>query len=151
MARRRRKQKLPPFVPIFRDMLKSPAWEALGNAARVAYVHIKAKCVSPNPGNLSLSYNEMERIMERRTFSGALKELEEFGFIEKTQTGGLYRRRNFFRLIEEWRKKNVTEILSAKEKLTRAKTALRNRNNSSGKNDTVKSGKDDTVGQESSN
>lgn len=146
MRWKKKKNKLPPFVPIFREMLKSPAWESLGNASRVAYIHIKAKVVSPTPGDVSLSYNEMERIMERRTYSWALKELEELGFIEKSQRGGLYRRRNFFRLIEEWREKTVADIYVAKEKLKKAKESLKERKSSSVKNATVERGRSDTVG-----
>lgn len=127
MAWKRKKNKFPPFVPIFREMLKSPAWEKIGNPSRVAYIHLKDKCVSRDPGEITLSYHEMERIMERRTFARALHELENFGFIDRIQRGGLFRRRNYFRLIEEWRK-----IQS-----------------SSGKNATVTSGKSDTVGKES--
>lgn len=101
---KKKKNKLPPFVWIPKDMLTSPAWEALGHASRVAYIHLKAKCYSRDPGNIALSYQEMERIMQRRTYSRAIRSLEENGFIDRTQRGGLYRRRNFFRLSEDWRK-----------------------------------------------
>lgn len=101
--RKGKKPNLPPFVPILRAMLKSTAWQNLTNASRVAYLHIKAKCVSFNPGELTLSFAEMEKIMDRHTFSAALKQLEATGFIIKTQSGGLYRRRNYFRLSDEWK------------------------------------------------
>ena len=123
MAWKKKKDKLPLFVPIFKEMLKSAAWEAIGLGAKVAYIHIKGKCFSNSPGEVSLSYKEMERIMERRTFSRALKELEQYGFITRTQRGGLYRRRNYFRLNEKWRDVRL----------------------SSGKSDTVVSGNNDTV------
>jgi DNA-binding HxlR family transcriptional regulator len=101
---RRKKNKLPsPFVPIFKDMLKSQAWEKIGCPARVAYIHLKGKCCSQSVGELTLSFNEMERIMERRTFSNALKELEANGFIVRTQRGGLHRKRNYFKLDEKWK------------------------------------------------
>ncbi len=101
---RRVKNRLPPFVPVFREMLKSRAWEKLGCPARVAYVHLKAKCNGQGGEELTLSYKEMERFMHRHTFSGALRELEEYGFISRTQRGGLYRRRNYFKVIDEWKK-----------------------------------------------
>ena len=41
--------------------------------------------------------------MERRTFAKALRELEKFGFIKITQKGGLYRKRNYFMLSDDWR------------------------------------------------
>lgn len=100
---KKKQNRLPPFIPIFRDMLKSKAWENLTNASRVAYVHLKTKCVSSNPGNLTLSYAEMEKFMKRDTFSRAIKQLDAMGFIVKTQEGGLFRRRNFFSLSDEWK------------------------------------------------
>jgi hypothetical protein len=114
MARNRR-NKLPPFVAIYREMLRSPAWALISNSSRVAYLHIKEKCVSPEPGELTLSFKEMERIMRRKTFARALDELERFGFIKRTQRGGLYRKRNYFTLIDEWKKFQTQVRKSAPE------------------------------------
>lgn len=99
----RKKNRLPPFVAIFKDMLKSQAWEALTNSSRVAYLHLKSKCVTQNNDEITLSFKEMERIMNRHTFSRSIKQLEGHGFITKEQRGGLYRRRNFYRLSEQWK------------------------------------------------
>ena len=101
---RARKNKLSRFVALHWEIIDSLAWQKLTNASRVALIHLKRKVVKPNPGEISLSYHEMERIMNRHTFSKALKQLEAFGFIIKEQHGGLYRKRNFFRLSEEWRR-----------------------------------------------
>jgi DNA-binding transcriptional ArsR family regulator len=98
-----RKNKFPPFVAIFREMLKCEAWEALSNAARVAYIHLKAKSVNGRGDELTLSFKEMERVMDRHTFSKALSQLQTHGFITKEQRGGLYRKRNYFRLSEQWK------------------------------------------------
>jgi uncharacterized membrane protein len=103
MARLRKKNKFPPFVAIFKEMLRSEAWESLSHPAKVAYIHLKEKCVSRDPGEITLSFKEMERIMRRHTFSKAIKELEQRGFILKEQRGGLFRKRNFYRLTEQWR------------------------------------------------
>ena len=86
------------------EIIDSVAWQNLTNAFRVSLIHLKRKVVKPNSGEISLSYHEMEKIMNRHTFSKALKQLEAFGFITKEQYGGLYRKRNFFRLNEEWRR-----------------------------------------------
>jgi hypothetical protein len=51
----------------------------------------------------------MDEIMGRHQFSAALKQLEEFGFIERTQRGGLFNRKNLFRLSEDWRKVSSAE------------------------------------------
>ena len=101
---RKKKNKLSRFVAIPWEIIDSQAWQNLTNASRVALIHLKRKVVKPNPGELSLSYQEMEKIMNRHTFSKALKQLENFGFIEKKQYGGLYRRRNFFKLSDKWRR-----------------------------------------------
>ena len=101
--RRWKKNKLSRFVALPWEIIDSLAWQNLTNASRVALIHLKRKVVKPNPGEISLSYHEMEKIMNRHTFSKALKQLEEFGFITKEQHGGLYRKRNFFRLSEGWR------------------------------------------------
>jgi len=101
MARKKNRQ--PPFVMVYKDMLKSEAWEAISNPARVAYIHLKGKCITPNGGEITLSFGEMERFMSRHTFSSAIDQLEECGFIVKAQRGGLYRRRNFYRFTDGWR------------------------------------------------
>ena len=105
---RKKKNKLSHFLTIQWEIIDSKAWEALTNASRVAFVHLKRKVTSPNPGELSLSYKEMEKYMNRHTFAKALKELEKVGFISKEQHGGLFRKRNFFRLSEEWRRYSQT-------------------------------------------
>ena len=103
----RRKNKLPPFVAIPKEMLRTEAWESISNPARVAYLHLKDKCVSYNPGEITLSFKEMERIMDRHTFKKAVNQLEDHGFIKKEQRGGLYRKRNYYRLIDQWKDKGA--------------------------------------------
>ena len=112
----KKKNRLPPFVAIVKEMLRSDAWAELTNASRVAYVHLKDKCVSYEQSDITLSFREMERIMSRHTFSHAIDQLEEVGFIIKQQRGGLYRKRNYYRFIDEWRnykKKTVKKINSS--------------------------------------
>jgi hypothetical protein len=84
-------------------MLQSEAWEAISNPARVAYLHLKSKCYTPNNDEITLSFAEMEKIMDRHTFARALSQLETHGFITKDQRGGLYRKRNYFRISEQWK------------------------------------------------
>lgn len=91
------------FTPWPADVTKSKAWEQLTNAARVAYVHIRERWCFNRQEPVAVSYKSMERIMERKTYSNALKQLEEIGFIKKTQTGGIFRKRNYFQMSEKWR------------------------------------------------
>jgi hypothetical protein len=92
-----------PFVMVFRDMLSSEAWEELTNASRVAYIHLKSKCVSKEQNEVTLSFKEMERFMDPKTYARALTQLIECGFITRAQRGGLFRKRNFFAFTDEWR------------------------------------------------
>lgn len=103
MSPGKKKNRLPPFVAIFREMLQSEAWESISNPARVAYVHLKSKCITANSGEITLSFKEMERIMDRHTFSRSLNQLEAHGFILKDKRGGLFRKRNYYRFIDQWK------------------------------------------------
>lgn len=103
MSTGRKKNRLPPFVAIVKDMLKSEAWLLISNASRVAYIHLKSKCVTAKNDEITLSFKEMERVMDRHTFSRSLNQLEAHGFITKDKRGGLYRKRNYFRISEQWK------------------------------------------------
>jgi hypothetical protein len=98
-----KKIKSRPFVMVYKDMLNSEAWEELTSASRVAYLHLKSKCVSKDQDDVTLSFDEGERLMNRNTFSRSIKQLAKFGFIIKTQTGGLFRKRNHYQFSEGWR------------------------------------------------
>lgn len=103
MGRNNWKKKQPPFVMIVKYMLRSKAWQSLSNPARVAYVHLKAKYNGSNGKDLSLTYSEMEPYMSRRTFSRAIKQLINCGFIELVQHGGLMRSPNIYALADDWK------------------------------------------------
>lgn len=86
-----KRRRSPSFVGIERSVLKSAAWRELGNAARVLYLHLKAKYDGKNNGDIKLYYSEMKGVMATATLSKAFKELEQRGWIEKTKYGGRYR------------------------------------------------------------
>lgn len=121
------------FVPVFIDMMKSEAWQFITNASRVAYLHLKAKKVTHEQAEVTLSFKEMEPFMNRNTYSRSIDELAVVGFITKVQTGGLFRRRNHYQFTEAWR-------TFKKEKVTM-------KINSSIETDTVSSIETDTVGK----
>jgi len=100
------------FLPFPVEVLGSKTWAKLTNAARTAYLHIRERWWFDRQKPVSVTYDAMERFMGRRTFSAALKQLETNGFIEKSQTGGLFRRRNYFDMSEGWRRidREETEI-----------------------------------------
>ena len=80
------------------------AWERLTNAARVAYVMLKAECNHAGQNEVKLPYSDIRKIMKTDTFARSIRQLEGLGFIEITQHGGLYRRTNTYKFIEDWRK-----------------------------------------------
>ena len=96
------------FSPWPMDVTRSKAWEQLTNPARVAYLHIRERWWFNRQQPVSVSYKSMERYMEGETFSKAIKQLEATRFIIETQTGGLFRRRNYYDMSEEWRKLDRT-------------------------------------------
>jgi len=103
MASRRKKLEYK-FVPIPLDVLESPAWRKLTNAARVAYIHIRAKVTfGRGRAAVSVTYGEMEKFMTRKTYAHAIKQLEKYGFFIKSQTGGIFRKRNYYKMEEGWR------------------------------------------------
>ena len=103
LGNEKEKNKLPPFVAILKEMLQSEAWESISNPARVSYIHLKSKCISASNDEITLSFKEMEKFMDRHTFSRSLSQLEERGFITKDKRGGLFRKRNYYRFKEEWK------------------------------------------------
>ncbi len=102
----KKKNRMSRFVAIPWDIIDSKAWMDLTNAARVAYIHMKRQVRSWNSPPVPLSYRKMEPIMNRHTFASSLKQLEKVGFIKKQQQGGLYRKRNFFRFVDDWKQYN---------------------------------------------
>lgn len=101
----RKRNKLPPFVYITREMLKSKAFKKLTNASRVTYLLFQAQIKSSGQTEIILTYTQTEEFMNNHTFSRSVKQLLKFGFIKKKQEGGLYRRTNIYSFSEDWRNK----------------------------------------------
>ena len=55
----------------------------------IAYIYLRSKFNTRTLGEVTLTYSEMKDIMCSATYWRALTELEEKGFIEKVQPGGL--------------------------------------------------------------
>jgi len=100
----KRSKRLPPFVALPREMLKSPAWRSgLRSSAKILYIHIKHKYVGYNNGEICLHYNELRDFMAPGTISRAFKELEEKGWIDREdQVGGKYRFTVFYKLTGKY-------------------------------------------------
>ncbi len=86
----RKKNRLPPFVAIRKDLLNDKEWRKLSSSAKVLYVYLRGKFNYKTLSEVSLSYSEMKDMMSSQTMSNALKELTQAKFIEKTKHGGLW-------------------------------------------------------------
>ena len=102
MGKKKRQNKLPPFVAIFKAMIKSDAYKSLSNASRVAYLLLKNQIKHKDQREVIFPYSHAEEYMTRRAFCNAINQLSEKGFIEITQKGGLYRRTNVYRFVNGW-------------------------------------------------
>ena len=88
-----------------RKMLRCKEWKDLGPAAKIAYLHLKAKYNGQNNGKIRLYYSELKGnkgISSPATIANALKELVSKGWIIKTKLGGLYRHNNEFKLTGKY-------------------------------------------------
>jgi hypothetical protein len=94
MSRRKDKGRLPPFVPLDQEMLRSRAWRATSYGARWLYVHLKRRWSfkQKNNGHIFLSQRDAQEEMgcnHRDTISRWFRELQHYGFIVMTNAGGL--------------------------------------------------------------
>lgn len=86
----KRKNKLPPFIPVHKETLRTPAWKALTMGARMLYVHLRGRHfigLSNNNGRIFLSERDaLEELgaTNRESIRRWFRELEHFGFIIKT-------------------------------------------------------------------
>ena len=96
-------KKLPPFVPILKDMIKSPAYMQLTNASRTAYLLLKAQCTHFDQAEVKFPFSHVLPYMNKNTFSRSIAQLAELGFIEKSFVGGMFRRTNIYKFIEGWK------------------------------------------------
>src|SRR4051812_45964086 len=87
------KGRLPPFVPIDKEVLDSPAWRATTKGARSLYASLKRRWNfrQGNNGRLFLSQRDAERELgsTRDSISRWYRELQYYRFIVMTNPGGL--------------------------------------------------------------
>ena len=93
----------PGFAMITNEEICSPAYKALTNTARTAYTLLCAQRKKKDQPEVIYPYSHAVDYMERRTFAKATRQLIEVGFIEKKQSGGLFRRTNIYLFCDRWR------------------------------------------------
>jgi hypothetical protein len=87
MSRRKDKGRLPPFVPIFRHTMKTPAWLALSVGARATFFVLKANYNTNAQNAVFLSARDGAEALGacKDTVCKWLHELEHYGFIVEVQ------------------------------------------------------------------
>jgi hypothetical protein len=94
MSKRKDKGRLPPFVPLDKEMMDSPAWRAVSYGARCLYIHLKRRWSfkQRNNGRLFISQRDAQKEMgctHRDSIGGWFRELQHYGFIVMTEPGCL--------------------------------------------------------------
>lgn len=99
----KRRTRLPSFVALTRETMRSDQWrKGLSSSEKVLYMHLKVKYVGYNNGEICLHYSELVGLMSKGTAWRAFKGLEEKGWIEKTKIGGLFRFINHYKLTGKY-------------------------------------------------
>lgn len=83
--------RLPPFVPLFRETLKSPAYRAASFGARALFTALRGRHGNNN-GHVYLSQRDAEEELghkNRNDIANWYRELEHYGFLVKTVAASL--------------------------------------------------------------
>jgi hypothetical protein len=84
MSRHREKGRLPPFVPLLKDTIASPAWRAMSPSARCVYIALKQRYSSnfKNNGGLYLSVRQAAKEVgvNKDTAARCFREIQHYGF-----------------------------------------------------------------------
>jgi hypothetical protein len=83
-------------------MLKSDAYKKISNASRVALLLLRAQLKNHEQTEVNFPYSHAQAYMKKNTFARSIRELVEMKFIEKTQSGGLYRKTNSYSFTDGW-------------------------------------------------
>ncbi|MCK1753804.1 hypothetical protein IVA78_00835 [Bradyrhizobium sp. 137] len=87
----RSRDKLPPFVPLFRETLATPAYRQLSFGARALFTALRTHCVKNN-GHVYLSHRDACEELghkSRNDIANWYRELVHYGFIVQTEAASL--------------------------------------------------------------
>jgi hypothetical protein len=107
---RRVKGRLPPFVPVLRDTVKTAAWKALSHGARSLYVTLKGRYNNRLKNAVYVSTRDAEEELgehsTRRNVMRWFRELQHYGFIVEVSPAhhGVngHGKAPHYRLTEDW-------------------------------------------------
>ena len=91
MSRSRGSYRLPPFVPLFRETLRSAAYQRLSFGARALFTALRGRCVNNN-GHVYLSQRDAGEELghkSRNDIANWFRELQHFGLIVLTEGASL--------------------------------------------------------------
>jgi len=108
---KKKKQKIKGrFVPVPYAMIDSIAWKELsGNNVKILLEIDKRNWEAKNNGSefiIPYSYYQSKISISKPVFYKSLKELCKWGFLEKTQPGGLLRNAAKFKFSDDWTNTN---------------------------------------------
>jgi hypothetical protein len=89
--RKRSHEKLPPFVPLFRETLASPAYRQLSFGARALLTALRSHCVKNN-GHVYLSQRDAAKELGHKNLNAIanwFRELKHYGFVVQTEAASL--------------------------------------------------------------
>ena len=123
-TRRRKGDRLPPFVPLFWQILNSKAYKQLPASAAKALPFFlgKVKCRHNDPHRyfeeFNFSYSEGQRLgFALATFAKVIRDLIFFGFVDPVDKGGLRgecKSYNVFRLSKRWENYGAEKFVAIK-------------------------------------
>jgi hypothetical protein len=92
-TKRRRKNRLPPFIAVIKGTMAMPAWRAMSTGARLYYIELRGRLRNDyaNNGKVFLSCRDGAKAIGARpgTIQRWAAENEHYGFLRKTSEGFL--------------------------------------------------------------
>ena len=84
-------------VGFYKELFEDEHWRSLSAAAKIYYIHLKARYTGSNNGEIQLTHAAMKGVKgcsSRRKVSKAIKELKSKGWIEEDGVYGPFRFKN---------------------------------------------------------
>lgn len=81
--------KLKPFIPLRKDMLKSQEWRKLSSKAKVIYLYLRNNA-NGKIDYIKLPYSSLDDMMSHHTIAKGFKELQDSGLIKQISRGGKF-------------------------------------------------------------
>lgn len=128
-AKRSKDKSGKPHVRLDDEMTDSAAWTSLSDTAVWVYIELKKRFTYDHGfSRLIMPYSEVSWRMHPKTYSNAILELCDKGFIRYVERGGLPRRPNVFALSEGWRRKSIEIVDEEGREAIRARRKSQNAN-----------------------